>query len=108
MAKFFAAFILALIAISMLQTMVMAANGQGGHFYDNKSQYGPGSVKSYRGVARPNTTSPACSFVRSVVGSAFVFLRGIMVTKLFALATTTGRPRKEDQNALKLHQPLAF
>ncbi|XP_052116677.1 gibberellin-regulated protein 4 [Arachis duranensis] len=28
MAKFFAAFILALIAISMLQTMVMAANGQ--------------------------------------------------------------------------------
>ncbi|KAL4322586.1 hypothetical protein AHAS_Ahas14G0225300 [Arachis hypogaea] len=104
MAKFFAAFILALIAISMLQTMVMAANGQGGHLYDNKNAH----HNAQGGVARPNTTSPACSFVRSVVGSAFVFLRGIMVTKLFALATTTGRPRKEDQNALKLHQPLAF
>ncbi|MED6123220.1 hypothetical protein PIB30_047109 [Stylosanthes scabra] len=55
------------------------------------------------GVGRPNTTSPACSSVRSVAGSAFVFLRAIMVTKLFALATTTGRPRKVDQNALKLH-----
>ncbi|XP_028780546.1 gibberellin-regulated protein 4-like [Neltuma alba] len=50
MAKFLAALILALIAISMLQTLVMAAHGQGGNFYDNKgrSPYGPGSLKSYQ------------------------------------------------------------
>ncbi|MED6119189.1 Gibberellin-regulated protein 4 [Stylosanthes scabra] len=46
MAKFLAGFILALIAISMLQTLVMAASGQGGPLYDIKSQYGPGSLKS--------------------------------------------------------------
>ncbi|KAG4926437.1 hypothetical protein JHK82_052236 [Glycine max] len=52
------------------------------------------------GVARPSTTSPACFSVRSVVGSAYVCHRGIMGTKQCALATTTGRPRKEDPNAL--------
>jgi len=29
--------------------------------------------------------------------------RGIMVIRLCALATTTGRPRKEDPSALELH-----
>ncbi|TKY65185.1 Gibberellin-regulated protein 4 [Spatholobus suberectus] len=58
MAKFFAAMILALIAISMLQTMVMAANGQGGHLYDNKSKYGGGSLKSYQ---CPSQCSRRCS-----------------------------------------------
>ncbi|KAJ0098421.1 hypothetical protein Patl1_21912 [Pistacia atlantica] len=47
MAKFVAIFIFALIAISMLQTMVMAAHGQGGHHNDQK-HYGPGSLKSFR------------------------------------------------------------
>ncbi|WVZ08159.1 hypothetical protein V8G54_021505 [Vigna mungo] len=36
MAKFLAAMILALIAISMLQTVFMAANGHGDHLNDNK------------------------------------------------------------------------
>ncbi|XP_044467616.1 gibberellin-regulated protein 4 [Mangifera indica] len=45
MAKFAPIFIFALIAISMLQTLVMAARGQGGHHYDQK-HYGPGSLKS--------------------------------------------------------------
>ncbi|KAL9424648.1 hypothetical protein AB3S75_031714 [Citrus x aurantiifolia] len=47
MAKSFAIFILALFAISMLQIMVVAANGQGGRHYDSK-HYGPGTVKSYQ------------------------------------------------------------
>ncbi|KAK7295365.1 hypothetical protein RJT34_18272 [Clitoria ternatea] len=58
MAKFFAALILALIAVSMFQTMVMAANGQGNHLYDNKSKYGPGSLKSYQ---CPSQCSRRCS-----------------------------------------------
>ncbi|KAI4346410.1 hypothetical protein L6164_007307 [Bauhinia variegata] len=48
MPKVLAFLILALIAISMLQTLVMAAHGQGGHHYDNKNRYGPGSLKSYQ------------------------------------------------------------
>ncbi|KAG5013883.1 hypothetical protein glysoja_006059 [Glycine soja] len=98
MAKFFAAMILALFAISILQTVVMAANEQGGHLYDNKNAH-----HNARGdVARPNTTSPACFSVRSAAGNACVCPRGIMVIKLCALATTTGRPRKEDPSALEL------
>ncbi|ESW11570.1 hypothetical protein PHAVU_008G041200 [Phaseolus vulgaris] len=58
MAKFFAAMILALIAISMLQTVVMAANGHGDHLNDNKSKYGSGSVKSYQ---CPSQCSRRCS-----------------------------------------------
>ncbi|KHN13617.1 hypothetical protein glysoja_019304 [Glycine soja] len=119
MAKFFAAMILALIAISMLQTVVMAANEQGGHLYDNKGSTSAdlsflivfffranmevgvsrdtNAHHNARGdVARPNTTSPACFSVRSAAGNACVCPRGIMVIKLCALATTTGRPRKED------------
>ncbi|GAU14164.1 hypothetical protein TSUD_169900 [Trifolium subterraneum] len=46
MTKFLASLILALIAISMLQTLVMASNDS--HLIDNKSKYGPGSLKSYR------------------------------------------------------------
>ncbi|PNY07544.1 gibberellin-regulated protein 4-like [Trifolium pratense] len=46
MNKFLASLILALIAISMLQTLVMASNDS--HLYDNKGKYGPGSLKSYR------------------------------------------------------------
>ncbi|KAJ7970988.1 Gibberellin regulated protein [Quillaja saponaria] len=42
MAKFVAALLLTLIAISMLQTMVMASS-----HYNRKNRYGPGSLKSY-------------------------------------------------------------
>ncbi|KAL2329982.1 hypothetical protein Fmac_017563 [Flemingia macrophylla] len=60
------------------------------------------------GAARPNTTSPACFSVRSAARSAYVCPRGIMVIKLCALATTIGRPRREDPSALELqlHQWL--
>ncbi|KAF3960084.1 hypothetical protein ACB098_01G288700 [Castanea mollissima] len=47
-AKFVAALLLALIALSMLQTMVMASHGHGGHHYDNTNKFGPGSLKSYQ------------------------------------------------------------
>nr|ABK94506.1 unknown [Populus trichocarpa] len=48
MAKFVAVFLLALIAISMLQTLVVASHGRGGHHNNNKNKYGPGSLKSFR------------------------------------------------------------
>ncbi|KAG6741736.1 hypothetical protein POTOM_055014 [Populus tomentosa] len=133
MAKFVAVFLLALIAISMLQTLVVASHGHGGH-HKNKNQYGPGSLKSFQinqfkrdntplkisicglwisrsnqnvhhnargGAARPSTISHACSSVRSAAGSASAFPQGIMGIKLCALATTTGRPRKEGPSALE-------
>ena len=51
-------------------------------------------------AARPNTTSPACSSVRNAAKSVCVCPQGIMGTKVCALATTTGRPSKEDPSAL--------
>lgn len=48
MAKFVAVFLLALIAISMLQTLVVASHGRGGHHNNNKNKYGPGSLKSFQ------------------------------------------------------------
>lgn len=48
-----------------------------------------------------NTRSHAYSFVTSVVLSVCVCLLAIMATSRFALATTTGRPKGEDPNALK-------
>ncbi|KAJ6371345.1 hypothetical protein OIU77_001781 [Salix suchowensis] len=48
MAKFAAVFLLALIAISMLQALVVASNGRGGHHNNNKNKYGPGSLKSFQ------------------------------------------------------------
>lgn len=53
------------------------------------------------GVRKHNTTKRACFSVRSVVRNACVFLQATMVTKLCALATTTGRQRKEVPNALE-------
>ncbi|KAH7554586.1 hypothetical protein JRO89_XS12G0240500 [Xanthoceras sorbifolium] len=47
MAKSVAFFLLTLLAITMLQTMVMASQGRGGHHYDQR-RYGPGSLKSYQ------------------------------------------------------------
>ena len=60
------------------------------------------------GVARHSTINHACSSVRNVAGHAFVFLQGIMGTNKFALATTTGKPRKEAPNALKLLKRRPF
>ncbi|XVE68140.1 hypothetical protein DITRI_Ditri09bG0045400 [Diplodiscus trichospermus] len=101
MAKLVAAFFLALIAVSMLQTMVMASHGRGGHHYDQNAHH-----SARGGAARPNTISHACSSVRNAAANASVFLQGIMGTKLCALATTTGRPRKEDPSALELEEPF--
>ncbi|KAG6735301.1 hypothetical protein POTOM_062141 [Populus tomentosa] len=53
------------------------------------------------GAARPSTISHACSSARSAAGSASAFPQGIMGIKLCALATTTGRPRKEGPSALE-------
>ncbi|KAJ0042283.1 hypothetical protein Pint_19224 [Pistacia integerrima] len=126
MAKFVAIFIFALIAISMLQTMVMAAHGQGGHHNDQVIIFSSSSSSSFlphsfgvsylqetnemgnvhhnvRGdAARLNIISHACSSVRSVAKSAFVCPQVSMATNKSALATTTGRPRREAPNALKL------
>ncbi|KAF1859859.1 hypothetical protein Lal_00028042 [Lupinus albus] len=103
--KFLALLIFVLLIISLLQTLVMASQGHGSHHYDNKSKYGPGSLKSYQcpshWCTRPSTTNPACFSVRSAVGSACVYPRGIMGIKLCALVTTTGRPNKEVLSALK-------
>ncbi|KAE8021682.1 hypothetical protein FH972_007553 [Carpinus fangiana] len=98
MAKFVAALLLALIAISMLQTVVLASHGHGGHHHDNNNAH----RNARGGAARPNTTSHACSSVRSAAKSACACLRGITGTKLCALATTTGRPRKEAPSALEM------
>ncbi|KAL3640583.1 hypothetical protein CASFOL_015551 [Castilleja foliolosa] len=54
-------------------------------------------------ASRQGTGNRVCSFVTSVATSAFASPRGIMGTKQFALATTTGRLSKEDQNALDPH-----
>ncbi|KAF1877703.1 hypothetical protein Lal_00040421 [Lupinus albus] len=96
--KFIAILILTLVTISMLQTLVIASHGHGGHHYDNKNAL----HNAQEGVARPSTTNPACFSVRSVVTSVCVCPRGIMVIKLCALATTTGRPNREVPSALKL------
>ncbi|KAL6324550.1 hypothetical protein AAG906_013362 [Vitis piasezkii] len=44
MARVFTLFPLALLAISMLHTIVLASHGHGGHHYDQRN-YDPGSLK---------------------------------------------------------------
>ncbi|KHN14931.1 hypothetical protein glysoja_024051 [Glycine soja] len=46
-----------------------------------------------------NTRNRACSSAKSAVPSAYVCLLELMATSKFALATTTGRPKGEGQNA---------
>ena len=53
------------------------------------------------GVARHNTTTLAFCSATNAAGSVCVCLRGIMETNKFALATTTGKLKRVDQNALK-------
>ncbi|KAK4370888.1 hypothetical protein RND71_010363 [Anisodus tanguticus] len=95
MAKLVSIFLLALLAISMITTTVLAANGK--HHHAN-------AYHNVRGdVARHSTTSHACSSVKNVATSACVFHLVPMETRMSALVTTTGRPRKEDQSALEFH-----
>ncbi|KAK7278946.1 hypothetical protein RJT34_23987 [Clitoria ternatea] len=47
------------------------------------------------------TRSRVCSSAKSVVLNACVFLLELMVTRRFAPAMTTGRPKGEGPNALK-------
>ncbi|KAJ0042671.1 hypothetical protein Pint_18580 [Pistacia integerrima] len=49
-----------------------------------------------------HTRSHACSSAKSAATNAFACLLVFTATSKFALATTTGRPRKEDPNALEL------
>ncbi|CAK7327988.1 unnamed protein product, partial [Dovyalis caffra] len=116
-------------ALAHVLRSVLASNGPGGQLYKNKNKNGPGSLKSFRksdnesiniskrltvvkflksarhnargGARRPSIISHACSSVRSAAGSASAFPQGFMAIKLCALATTTGRPRKEDPNVLE-------
>ena len=60
------------------------------------------------GVEEHNTTSHACFSAKSAAGSACVCRLATMETKPFVLATTTGRQRKEDPNALKTITPQFF
>ncbi|KAL6286802.1 hypothetical protein ACE6H2_011192 [Prunus campanulata] len=53
-------------------------------------------------VARPHRTrNHACSSAKNAAPHAYVFLQAFMATNKFALATTTGRPKKDDPNALE-------
>ncbi|XP_004489396.1 gibberellin-regulated protein 4-like [Cicer arietinum] len=52
MARLLVVFILVVIATSMLQTLVMASHGHGGHHYNDKRKYGPGSLKSFQCPSR--------------------------------------------------------
>ncbi|KAK6928196.1 hypothetical protein RJ641_006787 [Dillenia turbinata] len=54
MAKFVALLLLALVSISLLQTLVLAAKGQ---YHPDRSGYGPGSLKSYRKIEPPLSLS---------------------------------------------------
>ncbi|KAI7985267.1 hypothetical protein LOK49_LG14G00678 [Camellia lanceoleosa] len=83
MAKIASLLLLALLAISMVATTVLAADAQGG-------------------VAKHSTRNHACSSATNVAPSACVFPLAIMGTRVCALATTTGRPREEAPSALKL------
>ncbi|XP_057492654.1 gibberellin-regulated protein 4-like [Actinidia eriantha] len=55
--KFSAFLLLALLSISMLQTLVLANHGHGGH-HKNRNGYGPGSLKSFQ---CPSQCSRRCS-----------------------------------------------
>ncbi|XP_022640737.1 uncharacterized protein LOC106771576 isoform X2 [Vigna radiata var. radiata] len=54
-----------------------------------------------RDVQRHSTRNHVCSSARSVVPSVCVFLLEPMATRRYAPATTTGRPKGEDPNALE-------
>ena len=51
-------------------------------------------------VQRQHSRSHACSFVKSAVPNACVFLMGLMATNKLVLATINGRLREEAPNVL--------
>ncbi|KAJ9683696.1 hypothetical protein PVL29_019320 [Vitis rotundifolia] len=75
MAKVFALFLLALLAISMLHTTVLASHGHGGHHYNQNARH-----SARGGAARRSTTNLACSSVRNAAKSACAFPQGIMAS----------------------------
>ncbi|KAL0681075.1 hypothetical protein Bca4012_047922 [Brassica carinata] len=90
-----ALFLLALVVFSLLQTMVMASSGSGG-------KYNPNARRSViGGVARHSTTTLAFCSATNAAESVCVCLRVTMGTNKFALATTTGKLNRVDQNALE-------
>ncbi|KAL3526527.1 hypothetical protein ACH5RR_011183 [Cinchona calisaya] len=99
MAKPLALMLLALVAISMLQETAVLAS-QGDHHQNRNARH-----NARGGAAGPSTTSHACSSVKSAAESACACPQAIMGTKPCALATTTGRPRKEDPSALRSPPP---
>lgn len=59
------------------------------------------SRNAHTDARRHRTRSRACSSARNAARNVCAFLRALSATKKPALAITTGRPRKEDQNALE-------
>ncbi|XP_057971355.1 uncharacterized protein LOC131160057 isoform X1 [Malania oleifera] len=103
MAKFVAVMLLTPLSFSILQSTDLAAHGHGSHHYNMNAHH-----NARGGAARRSTISHACSSVRSAAGSACACPRGIMGTKLYALATTTGRPSEEDPNVLELARLVPY
>ncbi|KAG7022220.1 hypothetical protein SDJN02_15950, partial [Cucurbita argyrosperma subsp. argyrosperma] len=79
----------------------MAGNGRGGR--NRNAQVG-----APLDAGGHSTTNHACSFAKNAAESACACRRVTMETKAFALATTTGRQRKEGPNALRKHNPFPF
>ncbi|KAL6583994.1 hypothetical protein OROMI_003283 [Orobanche minor] len=94
--------LLAFIAISTLTPTAVASQ----YHLDSQAIWSgqledlpaPRNVKE--DASRHGTRNPVCSSATCAVRLAAAFHRGIMGTRPFALATTTGRHSKEDQNAL--------
>ncbi|GAY33634.1 hypothetical protein CUMW_284310 [Citrus unshiu] len=94
MAKAKLVFVLLVAALFSI-SIVMATETQN-HLDTNAHHSAQGDV------ARRSSTNPACSSVKNAVPSASASLRGSMGTRLYALATITGRPSAEDPNAPKI------
>nr|CAD1822009.1 unnamed protein product [Ananas comosus var. bracteatus] len=62
------------------------------------------SAQGHANIGAPKQLikSHACSSAKSAVSNASVFLLGLMLTRSLAPATTTGKQREEDPNALEL------
>ncbi|KAG2399049.1 uncharacterized protein HKW66_Vig0084690 [Vigna angularis] len=97
MTKLLCVLLLALLAISMITTQVMAKDAA--YHLDRNAL-----LNAQEDVARHSTTSHACSSVKSAAKLAYVFPLATMGTSLCAPATTTGRPSVEDPNALEVTQ----
>ncbi|KAF4357864.1 hypothetical protein F8388_026454 [Cannabis sativa] len=95
MTKFLCVVLLALLSISMVANQVLAKESSEHNLESNAQE------NAQEDAAKHNTINLACSSAKNAATSAYVFLLAIMATKLYAPATTTGRPRKEDPSALE-------